>query len=116
MYRRQLAQPVHSVQYIDLTGDGLNELVCLTFDAVYIFQVRLIPSSTQGSIENVEHLFRDVLDLRRGKRSTRGRPCIEYATLQNSHSPSPRSGSIISSGRLRSYDSGLSKRLGQLNR
>jgi hypothetical protein len=39
MYRRQLAQPVHSIAYTDLTGDGVNELVCVTFDAVYIFQV-----------------------------------------------------------------------------
>lgn len=44
VYERQLAQPLYSLSYRDLTRDGLSELVCLSFEAVYIFQVGLLCS------------------------------------------------------------------------
>lgn len=37
--RRNFDSPVHSMSYLDLTGDGVRELVVLTQRGVYILQV-----------------------------------------------------------------------------
>jgi hypothetical protein len=86
VYRRQLAQPVHSIAYTDLTGDGVNELVCVTFDAVYIFQVSQprVPGGESEGREGGSHTLprhtwtkaRPGFDLDHNCRVDSGRPLV----------------------------------------
>ncbi|PSN36425.1 Kaptin [Blattella germanica] len=38
--QRSFANPIHSIQYLDVTGDGVKEFVILTLRGVHIMQVR----------------------------------------------------------------------------
>lgn len=40
--RRKFDAPIHSMCYLDLTGDGVRELVVLTQRGVYILQVNIL--------------------------------------------------------------------------
>jgi hypothetical protein len=39
MSQRSFANPIHSILYLDVTGDGVKEFVILTLRGVHIMQV-----------------------------------------------------------------------------
>lgn len=48
MSQRSFANPIHSILYLDVTGDGVREFVILTLRGVHILQVSLVLNMILG--------------------------------------------------------------------
>lgn len=46
--QRSFANPIHSILYLDVTGDGVREFVILTLRGVHILQVSLVLNTILG--------------------------------------------------------------------
>lgn len=46
--QRSFANPIHSILYLDVTGDGVREFVILTLRGVHILQVSLVLNMILG--------------------------------------------------------------------
>jgi hypothetical protein len=54
--QRSFANPIHSILYLDVTGDGVKEFVILTMQGVHIMQVSSVYLFKEFMIFNYVHM------------------------------------------------------------